>query len=77
VSEQEQEQEQEQEPGRGRGRGTPNLEVTVAVLRAAIAPDPTRGFMRRPMLLRDTVPSDKGSHIDEEDMICVRMFYTV
>ena len=55
----------EQEAGGGRGRGTPNLEVTVAVLSAAIAPDPTKGLRRRPMLLRDTVPSDDDSHIVE------------
>jgi hypothetical protein len=32
------------------------LDVCVAVLSAAMEPDPTRGLMRKPMELRDGVP---------------------
>ena len=49
-----------------RGSGTPNLEVTVAVLKASMAPVPTKGFIRRPILLLDGVPSYVNNEIDNK-----------
>ena len=48
------------------GSGTPNLEVTVAVLKASMAPDPTKGFIRRPILLWDGVPLHVKNEVDDK-----------